>query len=87
MSDYFDKKCKTCRHWQKQSRPALPNGAVDMSLPVVGMCRRHPPVVTLFPQQNGQMIMKLDYPMMQDDWPACGEHGEKVRPPVLMRGD
>jgi hypothetical protein len=76
VSDYFKKTCKTCRHWQKQPRRVGPDGAVDMSTPVSGVCRAVPPVVTLFPQQSGQVVMRLDYPIPQGDFPACGKHEE-----------
>lgn len=73
--------CETCRHWHKNEPARVAGGAIDMSVPVRGVCRHSPPTATSLGAMTQKGIVSagtiVDYPEVPPDWPACGQHEER----------
>lgn len=75
-----EEKCGNCRFWIRQERNREQvrmnnqlGNAVDMSQPVMGTCRAAPPTCTGLPQPNGHIIQLSNYPVLNDNNPACAQ--------------
>ena len=73
---YKNLKCGNCLHSERAPRP--PNKPIDLTEPVVLICRESPPqiVVAIGQQPNGQpvpMPMGSMFPLVDPMFPACSK--------------
>ena len=76
--------CKSCRFWHALERQRTKDGAVDMSGPRFGECRRR--LVAALMMIGGKMQIPAGYPPMPESFPACGEHEALLSLPVVGDG-
>jgi len=64
--------CKTCKHWERADMVKAGGAAIVQKNPLaVGICRRHPPKMMLFPGMQG-VQMKSVWTQTRDK-DRCGE--------------
>lgn len=71
MTDQQKMTCESCRHWHRMT---LTGGVVQLDV-VRGQCRAAPPSVSVYVNQQGQVVgQACAYPQVPPTHDRCGMH-------------
>jgi hypothetical protein len=60
--------CASCQYFLSQP----PQPGMNLKAGRIGLCRRMPPQVTVFPTPQGMAVNPMRPPVQEEDW--CGEY-------------